>query len=296
MPKDTLNSTQMAASYGFALAFLNSDKELKALFSQAVKKGWEPQMFVARLRATKWFKRNSASVRNAIMQQTADPATYKDGVLKMYAQVRDAWGKTYGGQGISGGTLKAWAETAYRMGWTQEMLMDRMGASINFQQALAKDTLGGTARETERSLDEMAAQMGVSVGGAWKAANLRRILMGDESLGAAQDRIRSMAMAQYKAFADQIEAGRTVQELADPYRQKMAELLEINPGDVNIRDSYIQRAMTAKDAKTGQHVPQDLSDFADTIRRDQRWQYTDNAKKEVANVAGSLLRSFGLVN
>ena len=64
MPKDSLNQTQMAANYGFALAFLNSDKELKALFSQAVKKGWEPQMFVARLRATKWGLRSACGAHS----------------------------------------------------------------------------------------------------------------------------------------------------------------------------------------------------------------------------------------
>lgn len=293
--KDKLNPLKMAAEYGFALAFLNSDPEIKKLFKQAVKHTWTPDMFTARLRNTKWFKTHSAPVRNAIMQKAADPKTYRENVNKMYSQVKDAWGKAYGAGGISDGQLLKMAETAFTFGWSEEQLLDRMGASVNFQQLLSSQNLGGTAAETKMQMDELAAQFGVDPGGNWRAQNLKRVMLGDDTVSGIQERIKDMAKAQYAAVADQIDAGRTVMEIADPYVQKMADLLELNPTDVGLKDSSIQRALTQARDKDGNPMLQNINDFANDVRKDTRWQYTANAKQSVANTTSQLLRSFGLM-
>jgi hypothetical protein len=295
---DELSKQKMSAQYGFALAFLNSDPELKALFQRAVKNTWTPDRFVAGLRNTKWFQTNSASVRNAIMMQTSDPKSYNENVDKMTAQVRDAWGRAYGMDAVSavdGNTMRQWGETAFRMGWTEEQLIDHMGSAINYQQLMASNTLGGTAAEARAQLRELTTNYGVDPGDTWMGQNIQRIINGDDTFEGAQARIRDLAKSQYAAFADQIDGGHTVAEIADPYRQKMADLLELNPADIALKDSTIQNALTMKDPQ-GVPVAQTLTDFANTVRRDTRWQYTANAKQQVAEVGSQLLRSFGLVN
>jgi hypothetical protein len=287
----------MSAQYGFALAFLNSDPEIKTLFKRAVKNTWTPDMFVARLRASKWFQTHSASVRNAIMMQTSDPKSYKENVDKMYAQVRDAWGKTYGLKataGVDDADFRKWGETAFRMGWTSEQLLDHMGSAISYQKLMASNSLGGTAAEARSQLRQLISNYGVDPGNTWTGKNLQRIIRGDDTFEGVQARIRDMAKSQYQAFAEQIEAGHTVSEIADPYVQKMADLLELNPNDLSLKDSTIQKALTMKDAK-GVPVAQSLADFANTVRKDTRWQYTSNAKTQVAEVGSQLLRSFGLM-
>lgn len=295
MAKDKLSASQLAANYGFAAAFLNSDPELKRLFAAAVKHTWDPNMFVARLRATKWFQKNSASVRNAIVQKTSDPATYKAKVDQMRAQVNDAWGKAYGAGTIDPKQLNLWAETAYRMGWSEEQLMDHMGASINYQKLLTSQNLGGTAAQTKAQLNEFTSQYGLDMGNTWLDNNLKRIMTGDDTIDGVQARVRDLAKSQYAAFADQIDAGRTVAEVADPYVQKMSDLLELNPNSVSIKDPTIQKALMMRNQQ-GQPVPQNLNDFANGVRQDTRWQYTNNAKQQVAEVGSQLLRSFGLVS
>lgn len=295
--KDKLSEKKMSAQYGFALAFLNSDPEIKALFKKAVKNTWTPDMFAARLRASKWFQTHSASVRNAIMMQTSDPKSYKENVDKMYAQVRDAWGKTYGMGAVSGiddADFRKWGETAFRMGWTEDQLLDHMGSAINYQQVMTSNSLGGTAAEARAQMRALIQNYGVDPGDTWMGQNLKRVVTGDDTFEGIQARIRDMAKSQYAAFADQIEAGQTVAEIADPYRQKMADLLELNPNDLSLKDSTIQNALTMKDPQ-GLPVAQSLADFANTVRKDTRWQYTTNAKTQVAEVGSQLLRSFGLV-
>lgn len=294
--KDKLQPKKMAAQYGFALAFLKSDPEIRDLFSRAVKNTWTPDRFVAGLRASKWFQTHSASVRNAIIMQTSDPKSYRENVDKMAAQVRDVWGQTYGMSAVANidaATMRQWGETAFRMGWTEEQLLDHMGSAIDFQQAMASNTLGGTAAEARAQLRALTENYGVDPGNTWMAQNLQRAVTGDDTMEGIQARIRDLAKSQYQAFADQIDGGRTVAEIADPYRSKMADLLELNPNDIGLSDTMIQNALTAKDAQ-GNPAAQTLSDFANTVRKDSRWQYTNNAKSQVAETTTQLLRSFGL--
>jgi hypothetical protein len=289
---DTIDKQRMASEYGFALAFMNSDPELAHLFNQAVKNTWDVNMFTAKLRATKWFQHHSASVRNAIIMKTSDPASYKANVDQMISQVRDVWGKAYGA-GTQPAQLDKWAETAFRMGWSQEQLMDRLGKGVSYSAMLKNKNLGGTAAETKAQLNEFISQYGIDPGGNWKAVQLKNVMTGGDTINGIQSRVRDMAKQQYGAFADQIDAGRTVMEIADPYMQKMSDLLELDPASVNVKDAAIQKALTMKNAD-GKPVGQSLSDFADSVRQDARWQYTKNAKQQVADVGSQLLRSFGL--
>lgn len=294
--RDTINRQTMAAQYGFALAFLNSDPELKRLFNQAVKKTWTAAEFTARLRGTKWFKTHSGPVRNAIMQETADPASYKANVNKMAATVRDTWGRMFGTANMSNKELRTWAETAHRMGWSEAQLIDQMTKGVNYQKLLRKrQGLGGTAAEIAGQLDSLSANYGVPLGNKWRARQLEKIIEGGDTLEGVQTRVRDVAMREYKAFADRIAAGETVAEIADPYVQQMAELLELNENDVGLRNRLVQRALK-QTTKQGKPAAMDLNTFADEVRRDRRWKYTDNAKKQVAEMTEGLLQQWGVIS
>ena len=291
---DHINQQLMAANYGFALAFMNSDPELKKLFHQAVQQTWGTDKFIAKLRGTKWFKQHSAAARNAIMQETSDPATYKAGVEQMYSTVRDTWGSMYGREAMDNQQVHAWAETAYRMGWSQAELIDHMSNSVNYQKLLKRASLGGRAAEVEGQLNTLAANYGVNLGRDWHARQLERVMNGDDTVTGVQERIKDLAMREYKAFADRIAAGETVADIADPYVQKMAGLLELNPHDVSIQSHLIQKALKQR-TPDGKPAAMDLSDFENMVRNDPRWQYTDQARAQVSDYAMEIGRSFGVI-
>lgn len=289
---DSIDRQEMAASFGFALAFFRSNDELWKLFNQAVKQTWTVDRFVARLRGTDWFKKRSASVRNAILQQTSDPATYNAAVDQMFATVRDSYGAMFGRAGMDNKQLRGWAETAHRLGWSQAELLDHITRSMNFRKMLRDRTLGGTAATTEGQLRALSEAYGVDLGAQWRANQVKKIMRGDDSIEGVQNSIREMAMREYKAFADAIAGGRTVQDIAEPYVQKMASILELNPADVGINDKLIQKALRQRTAD-GKPAAMDLSDFEDMLRQDDRWQYTDNARQEVSSVVAQLAQAFG---
>lgn len=291
---DKLSRDEMAANYGFAMAFLRQNDELWKLFNQAVKGTWTADRFIAKLRNTDWFQKHSAAVRNAIMQETSDPATYQANVDQMYATVRDAYGAMFGKAGMNQKQLRQWAETAHRMGWSQAQLMDRITESMNLRKTLKSKALGGTAAELEGQVDALAKAYGIDPGKQWRINQIKRIVKGDDTLEGLNQRMREWAMREYKAFADSIEGGQTVADIAEPYIARMASLLEINPADVQITDKKIQAALKQKDNK-GRPAAMDLADFADLVRSDKRWQYTDNAREEVSNKVLRLAQLFGTV-
>jgi hypothetical protein len=285
----------MAQNYGFALAFLNSNPELKQLFNKAVAQTWAPDKFVAQLRNTKWFKNHSATVRNAILQETSDPATFQASLDQMASTVRDTYGSMFGTAGMDDKRIDKWARLAVRMGWSQSELVDRISSTVNYEKMLKKDALGGTAAETKAQLDALAKNYGVKLGRDWKARQLASIMSGDDTLAGVQTKVQEMAMREYKAFADRIAAGETVMEIADPYISKYSELLEQNPNAVGVDNDLIQRAMKQV-GPDGKPASMDLYTFEKEVRKDTRWQYTKNAKEEVSNVTADLLRSFGAMS
>lgn len=291
----SIHEKEMATHYGMALAFLRSDPELKKLFHQAVRETWPAERFVAMLQGTKWFKHHSSAVRNAIMQKTSDPASWQANVDKMQSEVEDSWGKLFGDASHKKGQLHHWAQLATRMGWSPAQLTDHMMQGVKLQSLLTQKSLGGTATETQDQIKSLASQYGVQVGDHWTQHRIRSVLDGSTTMGGVQAQIKNLAMQQYGAFADRIQAGETMQDIADPFVQRMSDLLELNPNQIKLSDHAIQNALTQKDPKTGKVAPMNLADFSDAIRKDPRWQYTDNAKKTTADTTASLLQSWGLV-
>jgi hypothetical protein len=71
-----------------------------------------------------------------------------------------------------------------------------------------------------------------------------------------------------------------------PYKNVMASILELNPESIDLKDPTLRSAF-GPDKETS------IYDFEKTLRKDYRWQYTDNAKRDVSNVALKVLRDFG---
>lgn len=289
-----IDKKQLAQDYGFALAFLNSNPELKKLFNQAVRETWDASRFVARLRDTKWFKTTSASVRQAETLKTTDPETYKQRVDQMYATVKNTYGNLLG-RGPGYKRARALAESAFRHGWSEAELNDRIFSGVNFAQVMRRKDLGGEAAKNKQQIETLREQYGVALGDDWIAGQVGKILKGDGTLDGVANTVKRYAMREYSAFADAIEGGQTVAEIAEPYKQAQAELMEQNPADIGLRDWKIRQALVGKKDAKGRQEAMSLYDFADMVRRDPKWLKTDNAKEQMMSSAQGILRQFGLV-
>jgi hypothetical protein len=83
-----------------------------------------------------------------------------------------------------------------------------------------------------------------------------------------------------------VDTGVDLEAIYAPYKRTMASLLEIPADSISLDDPVLRSAI-------GPDKPMTLFDFQRTLRKDPRWQFTDQAREEVSDAALRVLRDFG---
>lgn len=291
-----LDKKELASQYGWALATLKSNKELWNLFNRAVNKNLTPARFVAELRDTKWFQTQSESQRKYVVLKTSDPAQYKAIIKQRMASITNMWGQM-GGSTPSQNTLAKIADASLKLGWNDEQIGEHVSNSINWKQNIQKNTLRGNAASNMNQLKKMSSQYGVTVSNDWYANALEAVAGDDATLEGYQNNFKEMAKKRYSQFADELDSGMTMHDVIEPYKQSMANILELNPGQIDLKDSQIRSMLSYRVAdKKGVGVPgqMSLTEFEDKLRQDSRWQYTQNARDKGMAVVDNLVTRWGL--
>ena len=79
--------------------------------------------------------------------------------------------------------------------------------------------------------------------------------------------------------------GTNLDTIYAPYKKTMAALLELDPNSIELNDTTLQTAIGDKE------LP--IYEFRKLLKKDPRWQYTNNAREEVSNKVLRVLRDFG---
>ncbi len=281
---------ELAEQYGFVDALFDSNPELKKLFNRAVKGQWTTGKFQAELRDTKWWKTHSQSERKYLTDRYGDPATAKQNLNQAFIQVRQLAGQL--GIVETPALLKkmnTWAYNVVAKGWNDSQLRYEIGKFVSFK----GDKWQGQAGEVQEALHAYAYNMGVQMSGDWYANNVRSIIRGVATQQDMEDVIRRQAKATYSQWSKQIDAGQTVADIASPYLQSMAQILELPSGSINLFDGSIKKALQYKDPQTGANTIKPLWQFENELRSDPRWKKTKNAQDSLMQVAHQVLADFG---
>ena len=83
-----------------------------------------------------------------------------------------------------------------------------------------------------------------------------------------------------------MDAGNDLDTIYAPYKKAMATILEINPETISLDDSVLRSAI----GPTGE---MSIYDFQRQLRKDSRWERTDNARKEVSDNLLRVIKDFG---
>ena len=86
--------------------------------------------------------------------------------------------------------------------------------------------------------------------------------------------------------ASLLDNGVDLEAVYAPYKNLMSAVLEISPETITLNDPVLRSAVAGD-----KEVP--LYEFQRQLRKDPRWQYTNQAKEEVSDVALKVLRDFG---
>ena len=83
-----------------------------------------------------------------------------------------------------------------------------------------------------------------------------------------------------------IETGVDLATIYSPYKNILAQTLEVNPNSITLNDPTLRMAI-------GPDKEMSLYEYQRSLRKDPRWQYTDTAREEVSNATSRVLKDFG---
>lgn len=280
---------ELAESYGMSTAFFNSVPELKRLLGQAVSQQWDATGFQAHLKNTKWWKDTSSTNRQAQVMAKQDPATYKAQLEANRVAVDQLATKM--GAILSSGAKAKLAKNILHYGWDDAQIQNFLGSYIKFND---KHVLGGMAGQAFQQLKTTAYDNGVSLSEQTLKNSAAYVVKGVSTMEKEVANIRGIAMGAYPAYADQIEAGQSMKDIASPYIQSMAKTLELPDTDVDMYNAKIKAALSRTNAK-GQPEPMSLTDFEDMLKSTPDWRKTQQAQNTLMSTGQQVLQQMGLV-
>ena len=166
-----------------------------------------------------------------------------------------------------------------------QFLKDKVRKLPEYSQAktaareLNVQSLASTALANGLSLDK---NFGADVVTGW----VKRIEAG-EDIDTFKNLIRkTAAVGLPENLVKLVDSGVDLDTIYAPYKRTMANILEVPESTITLDDPVLRGAI-------GPDKPMTLFDFQKQLRKDARWQYTDQAREEVSSAALKVLRDFG---
>ena len=269
--------------------------------------------FISELENTKWFKTNAGPIRQRGFYERQynelskglkmDDPDYKNKLAEL--DRTSEWGRglqdtietvnEYVSQLLGVGALddmavRAIASDIYKYANEDDAVKIRNAVLGAARYGIGK-VIGGQAGESLASLKSIAGANGFDLEKQFATdlpTWLDRINKG-ESLETYKKIIRDSAKTAF-GVSDRVSAlmdqGVNLDTIYSPYKNVMGTILELNPQTITLKDLSDKGVFGAKQEMN-------LYDFQKVIRKDPRWQMTQNARDEMSQTALTLLRNFG---
>jgi len=211
---------------------------------------------------------------------------YGRGLAETINKVKDYI--TESGATLTDDEARSFAEQIYDSGQKADSATIR--SLLRGKIVLGKDgVVGGRAGENLADLVKTAKANGLDLNKAFggQVQNWLQSIEQGESVDTYKQIIRSVAkLGLPDKVGGLLDQGVDLDTIYSPYRRQMASLLEVDEDAISLDDPLLRSAI-------GPDKEQTLYDYKKMIRKDPRWQYTDNAREEVSDIALQVLRDFG---
>lgn len=286
-----LTVDELASQYGYAATFFFSDGELKRLIEAAVKEQWSPAKFQAKFQATKWYRTRGADARQWSELKARDPAEAAERRRTRWGQVRQLASQM--GIALSTDKVSRIVDNSLLLGWDDKLLREAVGAEFKYA---ANGGTQGESATMEAFIRKTADDFGVPVSDSQVGQWVGGTMAGTHTQDGVVDFVRDMARSKYPGLNGYLDKGFTVRQVAEPYVQSYAQILEMPADTVNMTDVRIQRALqgVAPDKQGAMPQAQTLYDFERDLRKDPRWRRTKNAKEQMTSTALGVLQDMGI--
>lgn len=289
---DKLDRSTLQALYGVTAAQLAVDDDLFQTFQLAFEQDWDKARFWSALEQTDWWRRNSKSMREYLLA-AADPNNID--FKNLQEDSREYVLQTALDLGISldDADIEDLSTQSLMFGWgdpAQKYELER--AILNKP---AKGPYTGNIMGVSQSLKALAQANGVDYNEKWYEDAALSVASKKTRPDFWEQKVRQQAASMFPVFADQIEAGLNVYDIAQPYIKTMADEWGISPTAITLKDPTLLKGITNFNDK-GNPYAMNLGDFRRMLRNDPRWMDTDRAQNDIGRVASQVLAMFGIGN
>ena len=289
-----LSRSQYRAALGQLSGVIQAVPELKGLLDKAIASGQPTEDFVNAVQNSKWYRTHSDTFRSVFSLRYSDPAEFSREKNQMVSRVKTTAASL--GVHLNGTQALNLAEYAFYNGLDDTAIQQHVAGYYT----ISGGNPSGTAATTLEQLRQLSAQYGVPVTNDWLQVMTKAILAGTQNIDGARENIINHATSLYPALTQQLKAGQTTQDVAQPYIAQMSQTLEIPDGQITLNDPTIKRALQYRPVdptgKAGDPQLQPLWQFENNLRQDPRWDQTNNAKQEAYGMLHQLGQSFGFAS
>lgn len=298
-----------ATEFGAIDTIFKSNPELVELMTRAVNEKWKPARWASELQNTNWFKSNATSLQ----QRGFYKRQYNDlvnaipaGDADRQAKIDQLGSTTEYGRGLASVKRLIQAEAIAEGAVIEEAALNTLAQDI-FDNALEKDglaiknyvkaqikyqpgkILSGKAGTDLADLKKTAVANGLDLDKAFGTSIqgwLQKLAAG-ESVETYKGIIRQAAKAGLpERVGSLLDNGVDLETIYTPYKNILANTLEINPNSITLDDPTLRSAI-------GPDKEMSLYDYQRQLRKDARWQYTNNARSETSDAVMKVLKDFG---
>jgi hypothetical protein len=302
----------VAAEKDFALpeTLFKNVPSLNALLKKYVDEKWTPDKLRKAIRDDVWYKQNSAEIKSRYVQyynyrdmqasgQAQGTTDYEMQIDKIEAKLKKRAVEIGSAAASDPAALRKAAENLYITNRSEDesFIDDFLAASIR----KIGGTIGGKGTEgysgqalaNYQELLKTARDNGLKVsdiipGGSNEQQVLSGIASGKIDINRIiQDTRKLASQGQPQYVRDLLSQGYNLNQVFAPYRQTMAAVLEIDdPNSIDLNDPLLRSAISDKG-------DMNIYEFKKALRKDDRWQYTEQARQDVSSATLDILRDFG---
>jgi len=250
--------------------------------------GFSDSAFQIEMDSQPWAQKYKSSAIEDMDFEARYPDLYNNEINTRVESLRDqaaGFGAT-----MTDDQLRELAIRGRRFGMNESELANALTEYVAFDSGNIK----GSAGMSQRNIKAWALKNGLQLTDNMVNDYTRNILAGNTTEDdVLQDLRNTYLVGAFPAWSDRIQAGMDPADIAAPYKQRMARLLEVDEDQIDLNDQLLQQAMqgVGPDGKPSV-VP--LYSFDKQIKKDDRWQYTENAMDTYAKTGTKILQMFGL--
>lgn len=179
------------------------------------------------------------------------------------------------------------ASIAQKQNWSREQIVDELTKNVDWYRLNT-----GTIKTSYESYKTIGQQFLVNLSDQSAKDWALRVAKGEMTEETVLQSIRESAKTANPWLAEFIDRGLNPIDVLAPNRDFIAQNLELNPNDLNLMDQKTLNLMTTV-GPDGNRKLADQSQMIKSVRTDDRWKTTNNAKDLTAGMASLLSKIFG---